>query len=356
RRPDLVKVIEAGVRAEISEEVKKLMEDKDKIAELEGQVGTLTTERDDFKTKAEEGDKARAIAEAQAAIKEAVEQAELPEAAKAQLVARYKDAETAEGIAEAIQAEKEYIGRLSEAGKVKGLGGYRLYEDRDAGVSWAGPLVVLTSKFSASASEILAGAIQDYNRGLIVGDHATHGKGTVQSLMDISQRLFGLPNARPMGALKITVQQFYRPNGESTQNRGVVADLELPSLTTHFDVGETDLDYPVGHADEYFPILDCDDPETFGIKVLGSSMTPAYHSGDVLIFFPSVPAQSGQDCFVRFSSDCAKGHGVTFKRVEQVEDKLLLIPLNQAEHDNILVERTDVDFLCPLAIRIEKRI
>ncbi len=117
----------------------------------------------------------------------------------------------------------------------------------------------------------------------------------------------------------------------------------------------TDLDYPVGHADEYFPILDCDDPETFGIKVLGSSMAPAYRSGDILIFFPSVPAESGQDCFVRFSSDCAKGHGVTFKRVEQVEDKLLLIPLNQAEHENILVERTNVDFLCPLAIRIEKR-
>jgi len=117
----------------------------------------------------------------------------------------------------------------------------------------------------------------------------------------------------------------------------------------------TDLDYPVGHADEYFPILDCDDPDAFGIKVLGSSMAPAYRRGDILIFFPSVPAESGQDCFVRFSSDCAKGHGVTFKRVEQVEDMLLLIPLNQAEHDNILVERTDVDFLCPLAIRIEKR-
>lgn len=119
------------------------------------------------------------------------------------------------------------------------------YPDDVPGTSWSGPLLVLTNKFSASASEILAGAIQDYRRGLIVGDHATHGKGTVQSLMDISQRLFGLPNARPMGALKITVQQFYRPNGESTQNRGVVADLELPSLTTHFDVGETDLDYPV---------------------------------------------------------------------------------------------------------------
>jgi carboxyl-terminal processing protease len=109
---------------------------------------------------------------------------------------------------------------------------------------WSGPLVVLTSKLSASASEILAGAIQDYRRGLIVGDRATHGKGTVQSLMDLGQTLFGVPNTRPeFGALKITMQQFYRPSGASTQNRGVLADVELPSLTTHFDVGEADLDY-----------------------------------------------------------------------------------------------------------------
>ena len=117
----------------------------------------------------------------------------------------------------------------------------------------------------------------------------------------------------------------------------------------------TDLDYPVGHADEYFPILDCDDPNAFGIKVLGSSMSPAYRSGDILIFFPSIPAETGQDCFVRFSNDCPKGHGVTFKRVEQVEDQLLLIPLNKAEHENILVSRLHVDFLCPLALRIERR-
>ena len=118
------------------------------------------------------------------------------------------------------------------------------YDDNDRGVAWAGPLVVLQSKFSASASEIFAGAIQDYNRGLVVGDRTSHGKGTVQQLMDVSQAFFGnIPNAQPMGALKITIQQFYRPDGDSTQNRGVVSDIELPSLTTHLDVGESDLDY-----------------------------------------------------------------------------------------------------------------
>jgi carboxyl-terminal processing protease len=119
-------------------------------------------------------------------------------------------------------------------------------DDIDSGIAWSGPLVVLISKFSASASEILAGAIQDYNRGLIVGDFSTHGKGTVQSLMDVRQPLFGgILNFKPMGALKITMQQFYRPNGASTQKRGVLADIEWPSLTSHLDVGEADLDYPL---------------------------------------------------------------------------------------------------------------
>jgi carboxyl-terminal processing protease len=118
-------------------------------------------------------------------------------------------------------------------------------DDEGNGVAWSGPLAVLISKFSASASEILAGAIQDYNRGLIIGDHSTHGKGTVQSLLDLGNALFRLPNSPAMGALKITMQQFYRPNGDSTQKRGVLADVELPSITTHLDVGEADLDYPV---------------------------------------------------------------------------------------------------------------
>jgi carboxyl-terminal processing protease len=117
------------------------------------------------------------------------------------------------------------------------------YDDTERGTAWDGPLVVLTSKLSASASEILAGAIQDYGRGLVVGDQATHGKGTVQSLLDLGQRIFG-QNAPKLGALKITMQQFYRPSGDSTQNRGVLADVVLPSLTTHLDgISESDLDY-----------------------------------------------------------------------------------------------------------------
>ncbi len=119
------------------------------------------------------------------------------------------------------------------------------YDDTDRGIAWRGPLVVMISKFSASASEILAGAIQDYHRGIIVGDSSTHGKGTVQTMMDLGPLLFRIQNPENLGSLKLTVQQFYRPSGDSTQQRGVLADIVLPSLTDHYDVSEGDLDYPV---------------------------------------------------------------------------------------------------------------
>jgi carboxyl-terminal processing protease len=117
------------------------------------------------------------------------------------------------------------------------------YQDPEAGMVWQGPLVVMINKFSASASEIFAGAIQDYGRGIVIGDYSTHGKGTVQQLHDLAALLFRISDNKNLGALKMTIQQFYRPGGDSTQNRGVVSDLELPSLTTQLEVGESDLDY-----------------------------------------------------------------------------------------------------------------
>jgi carboxyl-terminal processing protease len=127
--------------------------------------------------------------------------------------------------------------------QIKDSGGnVEAYSDEDSGVAWDGPLVVMTSKLSASASEILAGAIKDYGRGLIVGDPVTHGKGTVQTLLDLDREVFG-GIGQPLGALKVTLQQFYLPDGLSTQRGGVEADVVLPSLTTHLDIAESDLDY-----------------------------------------------------------------------------------------------------------------
>ena len=117
-------------------------------------------------------------------------------------------------------------------------------EDEHDGVMYDGPLVVLTSRFSASASEILAGALQDYGRALIVGDSSTHGKGTVQSLIQLQPMLnVVLPQStNEPGALKITVRKFYRASGESTQVRGVVPDIVLPSVNNYAEVGEASLD------------------------------------------------------------------------------------------------------------------
>jgi carboxyl-terminal processing protease len=128
--------------------------------------------------------------------------------------------------------------------QVKGpTGQTQPYPDQDPGAAWTGPLVVLTNKFSASASEIFAGAIQDYGRGIVVGDQSTHGKGTVQQLEELG-RVIAPTDPPNYGALKMTIQQFYRPGGDSTQNRGVVSDIELPSQMSHWEgIGEADLDY-----------------------------------------------------------------------------------------------------------------
>ena len=101
-------------------------------------------------------------------------------------------------------------------------------DDDDHGVAWGGPLVVLCSKLSASASEIFAGAIQDYHRGLIVGDHTTHGKGTVQTMVDLNRPFAFLADRYPkLGSLKLTIQKFYRPSGESTQESGEGKDESI---------------------------------------------------------------------------------------------------------------------------------
>ena len=119
--------------------------------------------------------------------------------------------------------------------------------DDDSSVLYDGPLVVMTNKFSASASEIFAAALQDYGRALIVGDTSTFGKGTVQTVIPLREVMArnSIETAGEPGALKMTIQKFYRVNGVSTQLNGVVPDIILPSLTNFVDTGEKTLSYPL---------------------------------------------------------------------------------------------------------------
>ena len=113
-------------------------------------------------------------------------------------------------------------------------------EDTDPGMAWEGPLAVLVNRYSASASEIFAAAIQDYGRGLIIGE-TTFGKGTVQNLVDLDDYAPSGDSGK-MGQLKITMAQFFRVNGGSTQNRGVEPDIHFPSAGDPEDHGERSLD------------------------------------------------------------------------------------------------------------------
>ncbi len=150
-------------------------------------------------------------------------------------------------------------GALTDAVQISGLflsggpvvqvkdsqGGIRVLEDEDTDVAYSGPLIVLVNQFSASASEILAAALQDYGRAFIIGGEHTHGKGTVQAMMDMNKNLplLHLQKYDDLGALKLTIQKFYRVNGGSTQFKGVEPDLVVPSMFDYLETGEKNMDY-----------------------------------------------------------------------------------------------------------------
>lgn len=126
-----------------------------------------------------------------------------------------------------------------------------ILSDDDPSLSYSGPLVILVNKFSASASEILAGALQDYGRAIVMGGEHTHGKGTVQSIIDLNNFLSyhsrekgdEIKMDESLGALRLTIQKFYRITGESTQYRGVTPDIILPDLFQGLKSGEQFLDF-----------------------------------------------------------------------------------------------------------------
>jgi carboxyl-terminal processing protease len=116
--------------------------------------------------------------------------------------------------------------------------------DRDKNIDWDGPLVILVNEFSASASEILAAAMQDYKRAIIIGSKQTYGKGTVQNVIDLN-RMVRNNTSGDMGAFKFTTQKYYRINGGSTQLEGVKSDVVVPNRYTYVDMGEKDQDNPL---------------------------------------------------------------------------------------------------------------
>ena len=120
----------------------------------------------------------------------------------------------------------------------------QVLKDTDRSIDWDGPLVILVNELSASASEILAAAMQDYKRAIVIGSKQTYGKGTVQNVVDLNRMIRGNTNG-DMGALKFTTQKFYRINGGSTQLEGVKSDVVVPDRYSYIDVGEKDQDNPL---------------------------------------------------------------------------------------------------------------
>jgi carboxyl-terminal processing protease len=124
------------------------------------------------------------------------------------------------------------------------LEGQEILKDTDSSILWDGPLVILVNELSASASEILAAAMQDYKRAIIIGSKQTYGKGTVQNVLDLN-RWVRNSDLGDLGALKITTQKFYRVNGGSTQLEGVKSDVVVPDRYSYIDIGEKDQENPL---------------------------------------------------------------------------------------------------------------
>lgn len=121
-----------------------------------------------------------------------------------------------------------------------------IMEDMDPTVQYTGPLLIMVNELSASASEILAAAMQDYKRAIIMGSEATYGKGTVQRFIDLDAFLSGnYKKYSPLGSVKLTIQKFYRINGGATQIKGVNSDILLPDQYQYLQIGENEMDHPM---------------------------------------------------------------------------------------------------------------
>ncbi len=241
---------------------------------------------------------------------------------------RELDAAGVEGVI--LDLRRNGGGSLVEAIEVAGLflpggpvvqirgrdGDIEALHDTDPTVSWGGPLVVLVDPTSASASEIVAGALQDYGRAIVVGGAQTHGKGTVQQLLDVDPHLSARHPAGVGGRMKLTIQKFYRVSGGSTQSRGVASDVILPTWWDGLEVYESDLDYAMPW----------------------DRIPPAPHvrTGDPTTLVPELRAKSearvaaGED-FNLLERKIAERH-----RMEDQREVSLVLADRRAEHDALM--------------------
>lgn len=156
-----------------------------------------------------------------------------------------------------LQGVIDIVGLFIEGGpvvQVKAPGAApKVLSDKNKSIAYDGPLVVMVNQFSASASEIFAAAIQDYNRGIIIGSKSTFGKGTVQNILDMDRAVnFTYDDVKPLGALKLTIQKYYRINGGTPQLKGVVPEIILPDNYNYIEFGEKEEEFALPY-DEIAP-------------------------------------------------------------------------------------------------------
>ncbi len=157
----------------------------------------------------------------------------------------------------ALEDARQMSGLFIDKGPIVQVKGYKgdvdILADTDSEIVYGGNLIIMLDRFSASASEILAGALQDYGRAVIIGAKHTHGKGTVQAVVNLSQGQLLRFLTTEIGALKVTLQKFYRVTGSSTQHKGITPDIILPDRSEHYKSREQDLDFAL-QWDEINPV------------------------------------------------------------------------------------------------------
>jgi carboxyl-terminal processing protease len=237
-----------------------------------------------------------------------------------------------------------------------------LLQDTDPVVHWAGPLVILTSRVSASASEIVAGALQDYKRAVVVGSDHTFGKGTVQQVVQLPPGL---------GAIKVTVGMFFTPGGWSTQHRGVNSDIQFPFPHSTLEIGEKELDHSL-QPQKISPFLSASaqskenpwkeiTPETVSLLKQTSSVRVANNAKFKEIIEENKKAQTKEPRVISLSETFEERKEMKEKReqsrTQTKEEKLAeyLAGAEVTEAANVLVDLIDLQNKVKLSIANENK-